>query len=52
MRFMVDAHGQTKQPYCFEVNEGALFVFAGIRDRWKAITFFPVFMKHGMHRRR
>jgi putative SOS response-associated peptidase YedK len=27
--------GKTKQPYCFEVNEGELFVFAGIWDRWK-----------------
>jgi putative SOS response-associated peptidase YedK len=27
--------GKTKQPYCFEVNEGKLFAFAGIWDRWK-----------------
>jgi putative SOS response-associated peptidase YedK len=27
--------GKTKQPYCFEVNEGELFAFAGIWDRWK-----------------
>ena len=27
--------GKTKQPYCFEVNEGDLFAFAGIWDRWK-----------------
>src|ERR1017187_6500175 len=27
--------GKTKQPYCFEVNEGELFVFAGLWDRWK-----------------
>jgi putative SOS response-associated peptidase YedK len=27
--------GKTKQPYCFEVNEGTLFAFAGIWDRWK-----------------
>ena len=27
--------GKTKQPYCFEVNEGQLFAFAGIWDRWK-----------------
>jgi putative SOS response-associated peptidase YedK len=27
--------GKTKQPYCFEINEGALFAFAGIWDRWK-----------------
>ena len=29
------ANGNTKQPYCFEVNEGKLFAFAGIWDRWK-----------------
>src|SRR5208282_6922462 len=27
--------GKTKQPYCFEVDEGKLFAFAGIWDRWK-----------------
>jgi putative SOS response-associated peptidase YedK len=27
--------GKTKQPYCFEVNEGELFAFAGIWDRRK-----------------
>jgi putative SOS response-associated peptidase YedK len=27
--------GTTKQPYCFEVNEGELFAFAGIWDRWQ-----------------
>ena len=27
--------GKTKLPYCFEVNEGELFSFAGIWDRWK-----------------
>jgi putative SOS response-associated peptidase YedK len=27
--------GKLKQPYCFEVNEGELFAFAGIWDRWK-----------------
>ena len=27
--------GKTKQPYCFEVNEGELFAFAGIWDQWK-----------------
>ena len=26
---------KAKQPYCFEVNEGELFAFAGIWDRWK-----------------
>lgn len=24
-----------KQPYCFEVNDGVLFAFAGLWDRWK-----------------
>jgi putative SOS response-associated peptidase YedK len=27
--------GKTKQPYCFEVNDGELFAFAGMWDRWK-----------------
>src|ERR1700733_8079181 len=27
--------GKTRQPYCFEVNEGSLFAFAGLWDRWK-----------------
>jgi putative SOS response-associated peptidase YedK len=27
--------GKTKQPYCFEVNEGELFAFAGLWDRSK-----------------
>jgi putative SOS response-associated peptidase YedK len=27
--------GKAKQPYCFEVDEGELFAFAGIWDRWK-----------------
>jgi len=27
--------GKSKQPYCFEVNGGELFAFAGIWDRWK-----------------
>jgi putative SOS response-associated peptidase YedK len=26
--------GKAKQPYCFEVNGGELFAFAGIWDRW------------------
>src|SRR6266567_3983452 len=25
---------KAKQPYCFEINDGALFAFAGIWDRW------------------
>jgi putative SOS response-associated peptidase YedK len=27
--------GGTKQPYCFEVNEGQLFAFAGLWEGWK-----------------
>jgi hypothetical protein len=27
--------GKTKQPYCFEVNDGQLFAFAGIWETWK-----------------
>jgi putative SOS response-associated peptidase YedK len=27
--------GTSKQPYCFEVNEGGLFAFAGLWDGWK-----------------
>jgi putative SOS response-associated peptidase YedK len=27
--------GRTKQPYCFEVDDGQLFAFAGMWDRWK-----------------
>ena len=27
--------GKTKQPFCFEVNNGSLFAFAGLWDRWK-----------------
>jgi putative SOS response-associated peptidase YedK len=27
--------GKAKQPSCFEVNEGELFAFAGLWDRWK-----------------
>ena len=30
--------GKIKQPYCFEVNDGKLFAFAGIWDRWKNPT--------------
>ncbi len=28
----------TKQPYCFEVNDGELFAFAGLWERWKDPT--------------
>src|SRR5579884_5550 len=27
--------GTSKQPFCFEVNEGELFAFAGLWDGWK-----------------
>jgi hypothetical protein len=27
--------GKAKQPYCFEVNAGELFAFAGLWNRWK-----------------
>jgi putative SOS response-associated peptidase YedK len=30
--------GTTKQPFCFEVNDGELFAFAGLWDRWKDPT--------------
>jgi putative SOS response-associated peptidase YedK len=26
---------KTKQPFCFEVNDGELFAFAGLWDRWR-----------------
>jgi putative SOS response-associated peptidase YedK len=29
---------KAKQPYCFEVNDGELFAFAGLWDRWKDPT--------------
>jgi putative SOS response-associated peptidase YedK len=28
-------NGSSKQPYCFEVNNGELFAFAGLWDGWK-----------------
>jgi putative SOS response-associated peptidase YedK len=28
-------NGKTKQPYCFEVNDGEMFAFAGLWDRWR-----------------
>lgn len=30
--------GTSKQPFCFEVNDRALFAFAGLWDRWKDPT--------------
>src|SRR6202047_2908820 len=29
---------KTKQPYCFEINNGELFAFAGLWERWKDPT--------------
>ncbi len=34
--------GKGKQPYCFEVNEGELFAFAGIWDSWKGPSGYAV----------
>lgn len=31
-------NGKAKQPYCFEVNDGELFAFAGLWDRWRDPT--------------
>jgi putative SOS response-associated peptidase YedK len=28
-------NGKIRQPYCFEINDGELFAFAGLWDRWK-----------------
>ncbi len=28
-------NGTSKQPYCFEVNDGEIFAFAGLWDGWK-----------------
>jgi putative SOS response-associated peptidase YedK len=30
--------GKTKQPYCFEVNGGELFAFAGLWERWRDLS--------------
>jgi putative SOS response-associated peptidase YedK len=30
--------GKTKRPFCFEVDQGQLFAFAGLWDRWKGPT--------------
>src|SRR3979411_238075 len=27
--------GKTKQPYCFEINDGALFALAGMGEGWR-----------------
>jgi putative SOS response-associated peptidase YedK len=34
--------GKVTQPYCFEINDGELFAFAGIWDRWKDATGKPL----------
>jgi len=31
-----------KQPYCFEINDGELFAFAGIWDRWNEASGRPL----------
>ena len=31
-----------KQPYCFEINDGELFAFAGIWDRWNDASGKPL----------
>jgi putative SOS response-associated peptidase YedK len=30
--------GSAKQPFCFEVNDGELFAFAGLWDRWQDLS--------------
>jgi len=30
--------GKVRHPYCFEVNNGELFAFAGLWDRWKDLS--------------
>ncbi|MGD0508243.1 MAG: SOS response-associated peptidase [Terriglobales bacterium] len=34
-RLLDQRTGKTKQPYCFEVDDGELFAFAGMWDSWK-----------------
>jgi len=34
--------GKVKQPYCFEINDGELFAFAGIWDRWNDASGKPL----------
>jgi hypothetical protein len=29
--------GKGKQPYCFEINDGEWFAFAGLWDRWNDV---------------
>jgi putative SOS response-associated peptidase YedK len=35
-------NGKTKQPYCFGVNGGELFAFAGLWDRWMSPQGEPI----------
>ena len=30
------SYGKTKQPYCFQLERGELFAFAGLWDRWRS----------------
>lgn len=34
--------GKGKQPYCFEINDGELFAFAGLWDRWNDVKGKPL----------
>jgi putative SOS response-associated peptidase YedK len=34
--------GKGKQPYCFEINDGELFAFAGLWDRWNHVKGKPL----------
>jgi putative SOS response-associated peptidase YedK len=34
--------GKVKQPYCFEINDGELFAFAGIWDSWSKASGRPL----------
>jgi putative SOS response-associated peptidase YedK len=54
--------GKAKQPYCFEVNDGELFAFARLWDRWRApsgqwikscsiLTTIPNAVTSGVHDR-
>jgi putative SOS response-associated peptidase YedK len=46
--------GKAKQPYCFEVEDGELFAFAGLWDRWKTcaiLTTTPNAVTSAVHDR-
>jgi putative SOS response-associated peptidase YedK len=58
----VEAGRKTKQPFCFEVNQGHLFAFAGLWDRWRdpsgnciktcsILTTTPNAVRSGVHDR-